>query len=63
MQVTLIKENKDGSADYNFDMTEEEKNSLVLFGLRRALEDALKHGDEWKSPDDVHQMELLDEQQ
>lgn len=63
MELKLIKENSDGSADYSVDLTEAERDAFVLFAVRRALEEALKNGNEWKSPDDVYQMELFDEQQ
>jgi len=63
MELKLIKENADGSADYSVDLTAEERDAFVLFAVRRALEEAIKTGKEWKSPDDVYQMELFDEQQ
>lgn len=63
MELKLIKENADGSADYSVDLTAEERDGFVLFAVRRALEEAVKKGNEWKSPDDVYQMELFDEQQ
>lgn len=64
MELKLIKENADGSADYSVDLTEEERDAFVLFAVRRALEEAIKTGKEWQSPGDAYQMELFtDEQQ
>ena len=48
MQVTLIKENSDGSANYSFDLTREEEESLIRAGLMAALKEAIRLGDELK---------------
>lgn len=48
MEVNLLKENEDGSAVFRFEMSGEEIESLVLFGLRRSLEEGIKLGKEWK---------------
>jgi len=48
MQVTLIKENSDGSANYNFDLTKEEEESLIRAGIMAALREAIRLGDELK---------------
>ena len=48
MQVTLIKENSDGSANYSFDLTKEEEESLILAGILAALKEAIRLGDELK---------------
>jgi hypothetical protein len=53
MQVTLIRENEDGSADFTFDMTDAEKEGLLLYGIMRALENGIKEGLEYKPPIDV----------
>lgn len=47
MEVNLIKEHDDGGATFRFDMTPEETAMMVLFGIRRALEEAVQHGKEW----------------
>ena len=44
MQVNLIKENEDGSADYAFDLTEEEQGALIRYGIMQALMLAIKEG-------------------
>ena len=48
MQVTLIKENSDGSANYSFDLTKEEEESLIRAGILAALKEAIRLGDELK---------------
>ena len=48
MQVTLIKENSDGSANYNFDLTKEEEESLIRAGIMAALREAIRLGDQLK---------------
>ena len=48
MQVTLIKENSDGSANYSFDLTREEEESLIRAGILSALKEAIRLGDELK---------------
>ena len=48
MQVTLIKENSDGSANYSFDLTREEEESLIRAGIMTALKEAVRLGDQLK---------------
>ena len=48
MQVTLIKENSDGSANYSFDLTREEEESLIRAGILSALKEAIRLGDQLK---------------
>ena len=47
MEVKLIRENPDGSADYSFDMSTEEKEALlclgILTGLKRGIEEGKKY--------------------
>lgn len=52
MQVTLIKENSDGSANYAFDLTKDEEHSLLRYGLLAALKEAIRLGDELKVVED-----------
>ena len=52
MQVTLIKENSDGSANYSFDLTKEEEQSLIRMGILAALKEAIRLGDELKVVED-----------
>lgn len=45
MQVTLLHENPDGSACYSFDLTEEERNQLLSYGIIEALKAGLREGE------------------
>ena len=44
MDVNLIRENPDGSADFTFDMSAEEISALVRFGILTALKNAIAEG-------------------
>ena len=48
MNVELIKENEDGSASYNFDLTVEEAASLLRLGILEALKAGMREGDKLK---------------
>ena len=45
MQVTLLHENSDGSACYGFDLTKEEQDMLLRYGILEALKNAVKEGE------------------
>jgi hypothetical protein len=45
MQVTLLHENEDGSACYSFDLTEEERNQLLCYGILEALKNGIREGE------------------
>ena len=45
MQVMLLHENSDGSACYSFDLTEEERNQLLSYGILEALKNGLREGE------------------
>ena len=45
MQVTLLHENEDGSACYSFDLTEEERNQLLSYGILEALKNGIREGE------------------
>ena len=45
MQVMLIRENEDGSADYAFDLTKEEQEDLIKFGILEALKAGIRQGE------------------
>ena len=47
MEVTLIKENEDGSADYSFDMTKEEQGTLLRWAIFEALKRAIEEGKQY----------------
>jgi hypothetical protein len=60
MEVTLIRENKDGSADYSFDMSDKEKEALLCLGILTALKRGIEEGKELiaaqaKNEDDTQQ--------
>ena len=44
MEVKLIKENEDGSADYTFDMSGEEQGILIRWAIIEALKRAIEEG-------------------
>ena len=44
MEVKLIRENPDGSADYSFDMSDQEKESLLCLGILTALKNGIEEG-------------------
>ena len=56
MQVMLLRENEDGSADYAFDLTKEEQEMLIKYGIMEAIKAAVKDGEkftvEGKEPDE-----------
>lgn len=43
MEVREVRENEDGSADYDFDLTDEEAEALFLAGLAAMQLPPLKH--------------------
>jgi hypothetical protein len=45
MQVMLIRENEDGSADYAFDLTKEEQADLIKFGILEAIKAGIRQGE------------------
>lgn len=45
MQVTLLHENSDGSACYSFDLTEQEREQLLCYGILEALKNGLREGE------------------
>ena len=45
MQVSLLHENDDGSACYSFDLTEDERNQLLRFGIIEALKAGIREGE------------------
>ena len=45
MLVTLLHENSDGSACYSFDLTKEEQDMLLRYGILEALKNAVKEGE------------------
>jgi hypothetical protein len=56
MEVNLRKEHEDGSATYTFDMSDEERDSLLRLGiitaLERGIEEAKKYQDDMEYTDE-----------
>jgi hypothetical protein len=48
MIVEFLKENEDGSLSYTFDLTREETESLIRFGILEALKAGIREGDKLK---------------
>ena len=44
MELTLTKENEDGSADYNINLTSEEQAQVFRFGLIEMLKRVVEEG-------------------
>ncbi len=44
MEVKLIRENEDGSADYTFEMTDEERQSLMRWAIIEAIKRGIEEG-------------------
>lgn len=51
MNVELIKENEDGSADFTFDMNADEIKAMVQLGIITALKNAIKEAQEQYDPE------------
>ena len=47
MEVKLIRENPDGSADFSFDMSPEEKEALICLGILTGLKRGIEEGKEY----------------
>ena len=45
MNVNLIKEHENGDATYQFDLTAEEAQSLLTFGILEAIKAGIREGD------------------
>lgn len=45
MNVQLIKEHENGDATYQFDLTKDEANALLSFGILEAIKAGLREGE------------------
>ena len=54
MNVLLLKEHDDGSATYSFDMTLEERETLLSLGIITALKNGIKEGKKYVGDIDVN---------
>lgn len=57
MQVELAKENEDGSAVFTFDMTPQETKMMVLYGIKCALEAAVRDAKVWDGTEDLQALQ------
>lgn len=59
MEVNLIRENEDGSADYTFDMTEDERQALMRFAIIESLKRGIEEGKKLAVKEDSRQFDLF----
>lgn len=59
MEVNLIRENEDGSADYTFDMTEAERQALMRFAIIESLKRGIEEGKKLAVKEDSRQLDLF----
>jgi hypothetical protein len=45
VNVQLIKEHEDGSATFQFDLTKDEANALLTYGILEAIKAGIREGD------------------
>lgn len=57
MNVTLAKENPDGSAVFTFDMTPEETRMMVLLGIKTALLAGIEDAQAWNGDADLEELQ------
>lgn len=60
MEANLIRENPDGSADYEFNMTEDEKQALLRFAIIEALKRGIEEGKKLQVKEDDESNNGLD---
>jgi hypothetical protein len=60
MEVNLIRENEDGSADYTFDMTEAERQALMRFAIIESLKRGIEEGKKLAVKEDSRQLDLFE---
>lgn len=52
MSVELIKENEDGSADYVFHMTDDQRDALLRYGIMKAIEAGIEEARKKYTPEE-----------
>lgn len=52
MRIEFIKDNEDGTASFSFDLTPEEAESLIRYGILEALKAGIREGDKLKVDQD-----------
>lgn len=55
MEITLAKENADGSAVYTIDMTPEETKAFVLLGIKTAILAGIEDAKAWDGTADLEE--------
>lgn len=60
MEVKLIRENEDGSADYTFDMTDEERQALMRWAIIEGLKRGIEEGNKLAVKEDSRQLDLFE---
>jgi hypothetical protein len=51
MEVKLIRENPDGSADFSFDLSDKEKEALLCLGIITGLKAGIEEGKKYVTPE------------
>lgn len=57
MELVLAKENADGSAVFNIDMTPEETRAFVLLGIKTALLAGIESAKDWDGTADLEELQ------
>ena len=57
MEVSLSKENADGSAVFTFNMTPEETKAMIILGLKTAILAGIEDAKKWDSCDTFEQLQ------
>lgn len=60
IEVTKVTELPDGSANYEFLISDDVRDSLLRLALRTAIENAIEKGDEWRPRDNDEQPEITE---
>lgn len=59
MELTLAKENADGSAVFTIDMTPEETRAFVLLGIKTAILAGIEDAKDWDGTADLEENQGL----
>ena len=54
MEVKLIRENPDGSADFSFDMSDKEKEALLCLGILTGIKRGIEEGKLYMTEEQQH---------
>lgn len=53
IDVTLLQENLDGSADYVFNLNKEQQSALLRYGIIKAIEAGIQEAKERYTPEEL----------